>query len=407
MNIFIFAADSKGSSSLNGIVQEVAQNKKVNYFALLSKSTTLQHPAIRPDFYNMYTNVDLDKVKDGALSTVLNVTLPFTPDWLIVQRERWAPEQQLIQEMKQVYNCKVAVVEANAQTWNNLEVLLETKSKNRMTPLIDVFFDHSSWIANRRKEVGFDGKVEVVGNPKYDLNLNPPDTYIQAVKKHYKVDDSKKKVLLFTLVNASRKQLFEVYDKIIEANPDCQFFIKPYPGEPTDNQFTKDYAYATQRFPNATAILEDSHIWAMFNICDVHVGALSSIFHASLLLEKTVYDVSSMIGMRTKGLNRDLILNGKGEGVEDKADLWMRTFEFTNISQLEEVLDEEKIKTMQENNESVWKKADKLLSLGNDLKLNIRKKINYTPLLPFFDDFCDKQASKRIVKYILNDELQK
>ena len=29
MNIFIFVADSKGSSSLNGIVQEAAQNKQV------------------------------------------------------------------------------------------------------------------------------------------------------------------------------------------------------------------------------------------------------------------------------------------------------------------------------------------------------------------------------------------
>ena len=168
MNVVIFASDAKGLSSLNSVIQE-AGKQGIRLFAMVTRSTQLRHPKYQQNHYQILCNVNRKKV---VWSDSLNVDLPFKPDWLIVNRERWDPELGIINEFKQKFNCKIGLVEPNASLLNNAETRLETYSKNRFIDLIDVFFDHSNFASKQRRLAGFTGNLKVVGNPKYDLNNN-------------------------------------------------------------------------------------------------------------------------------------------------------------------------------------------------------------------------------------------
>lgn len=377
MSVVVFASDAKGTSSVISTIQEL-HAKGIPYVGIVSNKTQLQHPVNGLSNFIIYSNQKQDS-RSNYVDT-LGLSLPFEPKFLIIQRERWDPESSIILEFKRKFNCKIGLIEPNAQILNNAETILETYSRNRYVPFIDVFFDHSTHIANQRKLVGFKGNSIIVGNPKYDLNLDVPKDDIVKLKEYYNVDDTKKKVLLYTLINGNRSKLFEKFISIVEDLKDThQFFLKPYPGEPFDSKFIRDYNPAFV-IPNVTPILEESHVWGMFNICDMHIGCLSSIFHAPLLLNKEVVDLSKELQVPENYLNKDRILSNRGVGIEESTDLWMRSFGFTEKSQLENLLPDKLFEDMKELNDKVWNTGVNLLSL--------------------FDNYNDRKASYRIVKYL-------
>ena len=378
INLVIFATDAKGLSSLNSIINE-ASERGINLFAMVCQDTQLRFPIQNKDRFEILTNCENT---NPTYSQTLGVNLPFKPDWLIVARERWEPETSIIIEFKQKFGCKVGLVEANAHILNNAETILEMFSRNRFKDIIDVFFDHSIHISNQRKIGGFKGNSMVVGNPKYDINLTPDEDVIDNIKKYYKIDPNKKQVLLFSLINTNREKLFNKFEEYIKNNPTHQYFIKPYPGEPFTPQFQKEY-FPKFRLDNVAPILEESHIWAMFNICDVHMGCLSSIFHASLLLHKEIIDLSQELDIPNSYLSKDHILNSTNIGVEDSKELWIRALNI-NEDQLKSILSEDVFKIIERENNIVWNTQKNLLHL--------------------FDDFNDGKASKRIIDYIENEK---
>lgn len=383
MNVVVFASDSKGLSSLNSIIQE-AGNREVNVFAMITKSTTLKHPSFHPNDFEIITNVES---KQDIKSETLGVYLPFKPDWLIISRERWNPEEEIIKEFKFKFNSKVGLVEPNSWIIGSIEAKLETESRNRFKDLIDVFFTHSSHSKNQQKTLGFKGNMEVVGNPKYDINLNVDSNSLNNLKQYYKVDSSKKQILLFSLVNSNRTNLNNLFKKYIHEHPEYQYFYKPYPGEPYDPKFRKDY-YPNFILNNCTPIVEESHVWGMFSICDTHIGCLSSIVHASLLLNKKYIDLSNHLDVEEEYLNIDNILKKSGVGLENNVNMWLRTFKLSSPKQLTKVLNKDLLNNIKENNKIVWNNLD-----------------NPEKLLTLFDDYNDNQSAKRIINYILNGNI--
>ena len=126
MNLVIFASDSKGLSSLNGIINE-ASERGVSLFVMICQDTQLRFPIQNRDRFEILTNCE---DTNPTYSQTLGVTLPFKPDWLIVARERWEPETSIILEFKQKFECKIGLIEANAQILNNAETILEMFSRN-------------------------------------------------------------------------------------------------------------------------------------------------------------------------------------------------------------------------------------------------------------------------------------
>ena len=123
----------------------------------------------------------------------------------------------------------------------------------------------------------------------------------------------------------------------------------------------------------------------MFEICDTHVGIMSSIVHASLLKGKKYIDHSLHLNIPEEYLNFSHVLQDDGPGLESKKLMWMRSFEFTSESQLRDLLSNEYKSQAEKINNKVWDNLD-----------------NPEVLLTLFDDYNDGKASKRII-----DELQK
>lgn len=380
MNLVIFASDAKGLSSLNGIIQE-ANSLGIKLFAMVTQSTQLKHPVYQQGDFQILCNVERKSV---VRSEILGVDLPFKPDWLLVNRERWNPELDVIKEFKLKFNSKVGLIEPNSHILNNAETRLETYSKNRFVDLIDVFFVHSSQAKYQQQLAGFTGNMVVVGNPKYDLNLNSDPNVLTQLKQLYNIDPNKKQVLLFSLVNQHRNNINKIFQNIIDLNPQDQYFYKPYPGEPFDPKFKNDY-YPKFFLDNCTPIIEENHIWGMFEICDKHIGCMSSITHATLLSQSEYQDVSLELDIPQKYLDFSGVFQEGGPGLENNKAMWMRSFDFNNESQLHNLLPVQYKNKIKKSNNKVW----------NNLE-------NPKELLRLFDDYNDGNSSKRIL-----NELQK
>ena len=381
MNLVVFASDGKGLSSLNGIIKE-ANNRNINLFAVICQDTNLRFPIQNKDRFTIQTNCS---ATNPVYCQALGVELPFKPDWLIINRERWEPETSIIFEFIFKFNSKIGLVEPNSYMLNNAESRLENYSKNRFKDLIDVYFVHSSHSKKQQELSGFTGNMVVTGNPKYDDNLNQSPDVLHKLKKIYNVDPNKKQVLLFSLINQHRSCINKIFKDVINSNPQNQYFYKPYPGEPFESAYKDDY-YPNFFLENCTPILQESHIWGMFKICNKHIGCLSSIVHASLLSGVDYQDVSLELCLDQKYLDFSGVFLDKGIGIENNKSMWMKSFSFTEESQLKNLLPEKYKEEITESNNEVWKNLNKPKEL-----------------LKLFDEFNDGNASFRVINYISND----
>ena len=380
MNVVIFASDAKGLSSLNSVIQE-AGKQGIRLFAMVTRSTQLRHPKYQQNHYQILCNVDRKKV---VWSESLGVDLPFKPDLLIVNRERWDPESGIISEFKTKFKSKVALVEPNAWILNGAESRLETYSRNRYVKDIDVFFMGSKHGILQQQTAGFEGNMVAVGNPKYDLNTNVSQEQINKLRESYKAPQDKENVLLFSLVNGHRDKINNIFKQYTK-DTSKRYFYKPYPGEPFDTKFANEYK---PKFflDNTLPILDENHVWGMFEICDTHVGVLSSIVHATLLKGKKYIDHSLELGLPEKYLDFSGVFQTGGVGLENNKSMWMNSFGFTNDSQLKALLPDSYRDKIEKTNNQVWDNLD-----------------NPEKLLTLFDDYNDGQASKRIINYIQNE----
>jgi hypothetical protein len=382
MNLVIFASEAKGLSSLNSIIKE-ANDRNINLFIMICQDTQLKYPNQNKDRFIIQTNCS---PTNPIYSETLGVQLPFKPDWLIVNRERWEPELSIINEFKQKFNSKIGLVEPNAYVLGNAETSLEIHSKNRFKDIIDVFFVHSTQAKNIHLISGFEGNMIITGNPKYDINFNVNETTKKSLKKYYNIDDNKKQVLLFSLINQHRDNINTIFKDIIKSNPDNQYFYKPYPGEPWLSNFQKDF-YPKFFLDNCTPIINESDVWGMFDICDEHIGCMTSIIHATLLKNKKYKDLSLELKIDEKYLDSSWIYKKDGVGIENNIEMWIRSFGLKDVNQLKEKLPISYFNKLKILNQKVWDNLD-----------------SHKGLLTIFDDFNDKQANKRIINYILKDE---
>lgn len=379
MKIVVFASDNKGWSSLNSIVNELVEADH-QVFVLVNEHTRLAVPTVHPEMYGQFTNAETN---EEIYVHTMGCNIPFHPDWLIVSRERWPPEDAMIDEFKIRFGAKVGLVEPNASALNGVESILENHSRNRFVNKIDVFFDHSTIIKEQRALSDFIGNSVVVGNPKYDNNIIIDEETLEMAREHYAIDKSTKHVLYYTLVNGARGNLFNEFEKYRENHPEYGYFVKPYPGEPWDQSLVPNLTmWALQN--GIKPILEEPHIWSLLPICDIHVGAFSSVLYGPYFLGKEVIELSETIGMRARYEDPSPVLESSSEGVESTAELWMRSFGIT-FDILKGMISDERIKRVCERNNDIWAVVDS----GN------REEI-----LKLFDDFNDQQAAKRIVEYM-------
>tara|TARA_B100000287_G_scaffold189643_1_gene179200 strand:- start:1890 stop:2741 length:852 start_codon:yes stop_codon:yes gene_type:complete len=267
---------------------------------------------------------------------------------------------------------------------------------------VDILFDHSEFILNTRKQSldwdKWDNSV-VVGNPCYD---NFSEDIDDSICEKYNIDEAKKQILFFGLVNMDRKISLELLKNLVDkCGDEYQIFYKPFPGEPYGETWYSDY---NPKFliDGVQVIYDHLDIFSMYNICDIHIGAISSVMYPSLLLGKKVVNINNFCKYLDNGNDISRYENETKAGIEDSAKFWMRVHKLNTIEDFRNLIDLERIKEFKIHNNNVQKIISKCTyDYDYDLDfLDDNTPKDYTDLLKIFDEFNDKNASDRIVKIL-------
>ena len=408
MNIFYFASSYRSYTSLLNIYKE-SVNRNINSLFLYSEEAQVQNISDMSK-YNFSSNLDEVNFadKNGYYAQCLNVYLPFKPDVVILARERWMPEQAIIQEFKGRWLSKVYVVEVSSHLTNNIENRLEMISRECLCPkldgypqkFVDVYFEHSEFAKQRRIECLYpewSSKSIVVGNPRYD-ELTQVTSKEYCVEK-YKIDKDKKQILFWGVINTTRKKVLESLQKLQDKyGEDYQIFYKPNPQEPYNEIFKHQF---NPFCVDGVEIIEENDINTMSELCDIHIGAVTSILNYAFYYNKKIVNLNSICNVEKYMNDFNRYYNETKDGVEDSAQFWMNVFGCKTIEEFINLIDFdiiEKFKPMNDEVESISKKSINDFDLENNFLENLKP--TSPELIKLFDEFNDKKASHRIINYI-------
>lgn len=396
MNTVIFASDSKGVASVINVVREL-ERRNSNYFFLYSEETQLQYPSLSLDNFSYDSNVSLENW-ENIWSDTLQVSLPFVPEVLLLQRDCWQPEQSIIHEFKTKWNCKIAMVETNTHLTNNPETILEMHSRTRYPQnQIDLYFEQSQFTKTERSKSGFDtSKSVVVGNPKYDHLLSVD---VSPMYSKYELNKTKTQILFYSVINLSRNEMFQCLKMLLDKVDHSKYEIlfKPYPFEPIHEKFSAQVSPFI--FDNVKVIYDDKDIYPLAKICDIHIGVISSITHFPLLLKKKIININNFCTYLNGSHTMERYLKEANVGVEDSAKFWMRVHNLATQDDFIKLVNPDRLLTYKAD-------IDKFISIiqectidfDTDLECLTKEMPNTNKLLALFDDYNDYNASPRIVE---------
>jgi hypothetical protein len=398
MNLIIFASDNKGVSSVINVVKQL-KNTNHNYFFLYSQETQLQYPTHNLDKFTYDSNI-LEDNWMGVWCDSLNIHLPFTPDVLLIQRDCWQPEQSIIHEFKSKWGCRVVMVEVNTHLNNNPETILEMYSRTKYPQnQIDLYFEQSEFTKQERGKSGFNIlKSVVTGNPKFD-DISDIETGYCFEK--YQIDSKKTQILFYSLINVSRNEMFQCLENLINKidHSKYEIFFKPYPGEPFNPQF--NHQYFPFIYENVKVIYDDIDLPGIAKICDIHIGAISSIIHFPLLLNKKIININNFCTYLDGASSLEKYLTENSIGIEDSANFWMRVHNLPTYDSFIKLVNPDRISSYKKDIE-YFMSIVKECTIDYDFELNClnQKMPNTEKILKLFDEFNDFNSSERIIKEI-------
>jgi len=379
--ILVYVSDDRGYTEVKNVVKELSQHKCDFVFI---------YPTNQGFTYE--SNIDYGKYPSFE-SKSIGVELPFLPDILLITKESWLPETNLIIEFKQA-GVIVCNLENSSWLYNNIKTRLEILSRMRFpTNMIDTFFDHSDWIFETKIKAGWvNNKSIVTGVPKFDTLQNTPTDHIIS-----KYNINKPVIVLYgSMENNIRPNIIKISQEIEEKYKDTHcLFYKPHPKEFIDfpYDFNKGHLIPS---PSFKIIETEDELYSFAKLGDIHIGILTSIMYFPLYFNKSVFYIDT----DDSGVMWDLNLeNFKGH----EYNFWAPIIQVNSFEQFKEKVGEQRIEDFKERYNlfiEIFKKA--LKPYKNNINLSQNFKYDNKSLLNFYDNFNDGNASKRIVNYLLN-----
>lgn len=402
MNIFYFASNSSMFTQLINVYKE-SVNRDIPSFFLYTEETNITHPSANMDKFSYSTNVETD-LSSGHFIESVGMNLPFEPDILMISRERWQPEQSIIHELKNRFGTKVYVVETSAHLINNIENRLEMISRDTGFPQrhVDGYFEHSEYARQRRTDCLYpewSKKSIVVGNPRFDF-LETNVSKDSCVEK-YNIDESKKQILFWGVINTTRSKSFELLEDLQKKhNEEYQIFYKPNPQEPINPLFRSQF-YPSFIIDDVTVIYDDEDIITMSELCDIHIGSITSICNYGFYFNKKIINLNSICKVESFMNDFQRYVDEKRQGVEDSATFWMSVFNIKTIEEFKNFIDMRRLVKFKETNKYLTELTSQCIN-DYDLDYNflIDEKKNPTKLIKLFDEYNDKGASERIINHL-------
>jgi len=401
MNIIIYAGDKKYHSVLESISQEL-KNTDNNFLFYYTKNTQLLYPTHPPHKAQFEYDGQINHTNDDTHyeSESLGLSLPFKPDILILARDRWQPEQSIINEFKTKWGCIICCVEVSSHLSNNIENRLEMLSRyNYPQNQIDYFFEHSEWAKQRRIDCldnSYKDKIIVVGNTRNFKTSN-----LNSLREKYKIDPNKKQILFWGVINTTRKITLKALKTLREKTKDThQIFYKCYPGEPFNDIFKNDFNPFC--IDDVVVIYDENDIYGMAEICDTHISAASSVFNFAFAHNKKIVNLDSVCHSSDKMNDINTFLQETNNGVEDSAKFWMRVWDLKTTDEFKSLIDLSRIPTFNKTNiEYLNCVREHTIDFDWDCNfLNTTQK-DYGNLIKFFDSYdLDENTPKRIIKFL-------
>jgi hypothetical protein len=419
MNILLFSSSCKGSKYLLNIHRKLVERNHNSFFLYT------EHPTVCFDItkysYDYKEEVDLSS---GHLSkSLFGIHLPFKPDYVIIERERWQPEQNVIKEFKEVFNSKVILIEVNTYLLSVYECAMEYHSRNQYPQnMCDIYFEHSRSSLQKRTQASFKNsdKSIIVGNPKYDnlMDFKPTDKIISHFNEKYSFDSRKKKILWYSSMGLGRNKCLAGLQQFAKKYGNkYDILYKPYPGEPLlpyyKHQFTwvnDDVGYEFKDFSGVKLVSEDdTDMFYLAHLSDIHIGNIATIMYFPLILNKKVVNINNLSNYEKKGTNLDTLFERNEDvasGETGRAcDFWRRVFNLNSDEELINLIGIDRMEKFKEDNIELRDIFSRnTIDWDDDYEFLDKDIPDNTELLNLFDDFNDFSASKRIVKYLEDNE---
>ena len=421
-NILIFCSDSKGTAVLINIVRKIKQEylDKFNFYFLYSNETQLQYPTRRMDGFRVdcddWTLSELTNSKNLITVDSLGCKLPWTPDILIIQRERWQPEQSIIYECVSKWDTYVACVDVNSQIVNSYETQFEMISRlNPPQSSVNTFFEGSIWTRDNRKLMLGENwnKGVVVGNPRFDGNPKYNMSRNEQIKEKYNIDD-RKIIFVWSLINNTRPKLMDILKNVSDKIDDSKYRIlfKPYPGEPLNERFKHQFdgnaiIYNEHRIDNITVIYDDYDTFPLVDMSDIHLVTISSAVLFPLSFNKTIINIQNELGGLDYLTDINIYTNEDNNGVEDSANFWMSVFNLDSKEKFVKLVQQFDINSWKQKNELILESFNHntiqydsdLTFLDNITDSNI---LTQNEIMKYYDEYNDGKSSNRILDYLYN-----
>ena len=379
--ILIYASDDRGYIEVKNVVNELSQ-MDCDYMFVYPTNGQLGYES-NIDYF-IYPNFE---------SKSIGFSLPFKPDIVLITRESWLPETNIIIEFKQI-GAIICNLENSSWLYNNIKTRLEVLSRMKFpTNMIDVFFDHSTWTYQSKLEAGWiKGKSIVTGIPKFDSlkTITPED-----IQQKYNL--TKPIIVLYgSMEDNIRPNIINVSQELeTKYGPTHHLFYKPHPKEFTDfpNDFSENNLTPSPQF---RLIKDENEMYSFAQLGDIHIGIITSIMYYPLYFNKPIYYINS----DDSGVMFDMDLeNFKGH----EYNFWAPLMNVNSWGEFIDKIGEYRIKKFKNRYDLFMNKFKNILKpYKNSVNLSQNFEYDNKTLLNFYDNFNDGNASKRIVNYLLN-----
>lgn len=368
----IIASDERSYLDLKNVVLEL-KNRNLPYFFLYNDLPTKLSPQSSLEHFKYDTNIN---PSDNTYpSQTLGFELPFKPTVLLITCENWEPEKSILLEFKQ-WGCFIGCVENSTWNFNNIKTKLELASRKSFpSNCIDVFFDHSKWSLETKKEAGWwNQKSIITGNPKFD------DFKLNSTNENF--------IIVYgSMEREHHFKLLEIYKNIKEKLPQFKIYYKPHPSE------EKDF----NDLESINTVKNQKEYLKILSKSSYNIGIFGSIMYYPLLLEKNIVIVDSTLS----GINDELDIEAF-KGYE--FNFWQRILNFKDFSEFKDFISDKYILNTKKRNEQFESNLKNNLIFYDTFCTFTDRKSNNSKVLKYFDKFNDKKASKRIINYIENEQ---
>lgn len=385
---FIFASNCRAYVELINVVKELKE-KGEKYFFLYTTNTISSSPVKSIDNFNYDTNIESSTNKIFVQN--LGFDLPFTPDIILLTRESWSPEKELIYEFKTIGSIVCCLENSNSWFYNNIKTRLEILSRMKFpTNIIDKHFEHCHWSLDTKKLAGWvNFKSDIVGVPRFDKIFDDINT--DFVINKYNLNIEKKSVLIFGSMEHDMRPniLSEVNYLKNNLSNDFEILYRPHPSE--FEKFSNDF-YPNFYIDGIKVIDNDLDVKSIAYLSDFHISMFQGVTHYSLAFNKKLIIPKNNFGVKNE-MNMDLFK-------EKEFSFWANIFNINCWEQFKEFVNLDLIEEFIIRYDDWWDDICNSLSIyDRDLSwsLNTEPSKHNNRLLKYFDEFNDQKASIRLI----------